>query len=287
MSLLPPSGHCGRLGFNISIMSSTEIVVKAKLRVRVDKAGYTGRMLAVLLHANRTKITEMEVTSDWVEFSINTIVATWAKYTSHIQHDFIVELRSMDHTLLSCNGQANISTESDDRDQQPLLEVYCIETNDEDIPIIKDIRETMNSQVVTKREAVFKKQASNMQELNTPCRKHTIIITKEWLNTNIVTKGRVTGPPSIHVGVCGGYCKRTVPRKISHAIMFHLLVTSSNSRQAALESPDQYRRCCVPVEYDHIEFSMLEDDGSRSKWKIENAAVRTCGCIYYKKYQTA
>ena len=45
----------------------------------------------------------------------------------------------MDHTLLSCNGQANISTESDDRDQQPLLEVYCIETNDEDIPIIKQL----------------------------------------------------------------------------------------------------------------------------------------------------
>ena len=95
-SLFPPSGHCGRLGFNISIMSSTEIVVKAKLRVRVDKAGYTGRMLAVLFHANQTMITEMEVTSDWVEFSIDTIVATWAKYTNHIQHDFIVELYSMD-----------------------------------------------------------------------------------------------------------------------------------------------------------------------------------------------
>ena len=268
-------------------MSSTEIVVKAKLRVRVDKAGYTGRMLAVLLHANRTKITEMEVTSDWVEFSINTIVATWAKYTSHIQHDFIVELRSMDHTLLSCNGQANILTESDDRDQQPLLEVYCIEPNYEDIPIIKDIRETMNSQVVAKREAVFKKQASNMQEINTSCGKHTLIVTKEWLNNNIVSKGRVTGPPSIHVGVCGGNCKRTVPIKISHAIMFHLLATSSNTRQVALESPAQYSRCCVPVEYDHVELSMLEDDGSRSKWQIKNAAVRTCGCIYYKKYQTA
>ena len=39
-------------------MSSTETVVKAKLRVRVDKAGYTGRMLAVLFHANQTMITE-------------------------------------------------------------------------------------------------------------------------------------------------------------------------------------------------------------------------------------
>ena len=43
-------------------MSSTEIVVKAKLRVRVDKAGYTGRMLAVLLHVNQTKKWKLPVT---------------------------------------------------------------------------------------------------------------------------------------------------------------------------------------------------------------------------------
>ena len=95
-------------------MSSTETVVKAKLRVRVDKAGYTGRMLAVLFHANQTMITEMEVTSDWVEFSIDTIVETFW-YTNHIQH-FIVELHSMDNTLLSFNGlRLNILTESDNR----------------------------------------------------------------------------------------------------------------------------------------------------------------------------
>ena len=181
-------------------MSSTETVVKAKLRVRVDKAGYTGRMLAVLFHANQTMITEMEVTSDWVEFSIDTIVETWAKYTNHIQHDFIVELHSMDNTLLSCNGQANILTESDNRDQQPLLVVYCIEPNYENSPIVKGIRQMLNRQVVTKRQAVVQKRAS-MKELNTSCSKHTVIVNKEWLNDNMVTNFTIFGPPRIHVDV--------------------------------------------------------------------------------------
>ena len=267
-------------------MSSTEIVVNAKLRVHVDKAGYTGRMLAVLFHTNRIKITEQEVTSDWVEFSIDTIAATWTRQASHIQHDFIIELYSMDHTLLSCNGQANILTESDDHNQQPLLVVYCTEPNYENSPIVKGIRQMINRQVVTKREAVVQKRAS-VKELNTSCSKHTVIVNKEWLNDNMIPKNIVIDfPPSIHVDVCGGNCDRTVPEGPLHATMFHLLATSSNNREAALESPDQYSRCCVPMEYAHATFFMRE---GRS-WKMEtvqNITVTKCGCIYYKKYQTA
>ena len=87
----------------------------------------------------------------------------------------------MDNTLLSCNGQANILTESDNRDQQPLLVVYCIEPNYENSPIVKGIRQMLNRQVVTKRQAVVQKRAS-MKELNTSCSKHTVIVNKEWLN---------------------------------------------------------------------------------------------------------
>ena len=151
---------------------------------------------------------------------------------------------------------------------------------------VKGIRQMINRQVVTKREAVVQKRAS-VKELNTSCSKHTVIVNKEWLNDNMIPKNIVIDfPPSIHVDVCGGNCDRTVPEGPLHATMFHLLATSSNNREAALESPDQYSRCCVPMEYAHATFFMRE---GRS-WKMEtvqNITVTKCGCIYYKKYQTA
>ena len=285
-SLLPPSGQCGRLGFNISIISSTEFVVKAELRVRVNKPGHTtGHMKAVLFHANRTKIAETVVTSDWVEFSINNSVAIWARQASHIQHDFIVELKDSEKEL----GCTNILTESKDQDQQPLLVVYSIEPNYEDIPIIKGIRRMMSRQGQAKRQAVVQKRES-MKELSSSCAKHTILIHKEWLNTNIVTEGTIIGPSKISADVCGGNCNRTVPVGPSHAIMFHLLATSNKGQPATLESPAQYSRCCVPLEYDHGSFIMkqtVEGKTVYSMWKLKNASVRKCGCIYYKKYQTA
>ena len=124
-----------------------------------------------------------------------------------------------------------------------------------------------------------------MKELNTSCSKHTVIVNKEWLNDNMVTNFTIFGPPRIHVDV------------VAPASVLLQKSTSCNhdppsgdhfqQQEAALESPAQYRRCCVPVEYYPVEFLGLESDGSWKKEEIPNATVKECGCIYQKKYQIA
>ena len=284
--LLPPSGDCGRLGFNISIISSSEFVLKASLRVRVNRGDYNGRMWAGLQHANGTNVMVKEVTNDWVEFSIDNIVKNWARQASHIQIEFIIKLRDETTDDIPCKG--HLMTESEDRDQQPLLVVYSVQPNQEDIPIIKGIRRLMNQQS-RKRRTSNTESSGNLVELGGPCSKHSVEeINMNWFNNNIVTNGRIIGPTRFQVSVCGGDCSRTVPQAPTHAILFHLMATSARGSQPHLSSPQQYKRCCVPLKYDNVSFVMLEGEGKTvyTLWTLEEASVRECGCIYYKQSTT-
>ena len=277
--LLPPAGQCGHVKFNLSVISADEFVVKARLRVHVNTNG-ASNVRAYLKHKNNSRIVDVPVTAGWVEFSLNNVIAAFARNRAGPKlHELIVELQSGD-TVLNCENR--IITNTADRNQQPSLVVYSYQPNVDDIPIIKGLRRSMPN--ITKRSVQpLRSRRSTLRPLDGACRRHDVSIQINWLNERVVTDGKLIHPNNYNAGICGGDCSRTVPMAPEHAVIFHLVSNTIGQLPARLRNSDKYEKCCVPVEYDHENF-VIQKGGVLEAWKLNNASAKRCGCVYYRKY---
>ena len=276
------------MSFNISAINSDEFVIKSILRVHIERSRFQGDIVAYLKHQNGSNITDIIVKGEWAEFKIAPIIDVWVKKRTPGPHNFTVVLAS-GGSFLSCGPQVTITTSTRDLNLQPLLVVHSMDPNIDDNPLVKGMRQLMNSSQKEKRSltertepTVIVPTPSPTPKPEIPCKTHKVYVTMDWLNELVVDSGSIIGPAKYNAGICGGTCRLDVPRAPQHAVIHHLLVTGRNGGSPKIPR-DDYEKCCVPVKYGHMNFLMVKD-GVYSMWKLENSVVKECGCIYTKKH---